>query len=54
MKNITIAFFVFYSTLGFSDSLLHVGNLIEVDSGEISKAMTIRVAGNKIMSVTKG
>ena len=54
MKNITIAFFVFYSTLGFSDSLLHVGNLIEVDSGEISKAMTIRVAGNKIISITKG
>ena len=54
MKNITIAFLVFYSTLGFSDSLLHVGNLIDVDSGEINKAMTIRVGGNRIISITKG
>jgi len=54
MKYITIGIFTFFSTIGFSDSLLHVGNLIDVDSGEVNKALTIRVSGNKIIEVTKG
>ena len=33
---------------------MHVGNLIDTDNGEISKAVTIRIKGNKISEVTKG
>ena len=34
--------------------MLHVGNLIDTNNGQISKAMTVRVAGNKIIEVSKG
>jgi len=34
--------------------LLHVGNLIDVSNGQISKAVTVTISANKIHSVTKG
>ena len=54
MKKIVLIFFLSVSSFTNADILLHVGNLIDTDSGEISKAMTIRIIGNKISEVTKG
>ena len=54
MKKITFLFALLIPNLLFADTLLHVGNLIDTDNGQISKAVTIRVSGNKIMEVTKG
>ena len=54
MNKITLLVACLISTFTFSDTLLHVGNLIDVSSGEISKAVTIRISGNKIESITKG
>jgi imidazolonepropionase-like amidohydrolase len=42
------------STSIFSDTLLHIGNLIDVSNGQISKAVTVTISANKIHSVTKG
>jgi imidazolonepropionase-like amidohydrolase len=54
MKKITFLFALLIPNLLFADTLLHVGNLIDTNNGQISKAVTIRVSGNKIMEVTKG
>jgi imidazolonepropionase-like amidohydrolase len=54
MKKIVLIFFLSISSFINADILLHVGNLIDTNSGEISKAMTIKVVGNKISEVTKG
>ena len=54
MKKITFLFALLISNFGFADTLLHVGNLIDTNNGQISKAMTVRVAGNKIIEVSKG
>ena len=54
MKKIVLIFFLSVSSVTNADILLHVGNLIDTNSGEISKAMTIRIVGNKISEVTKG
>ena len=54
MKNITLLIVFTFSLSAFSDILLHVGNLIDVETGDISKALTIHVAGNKIKLITKG
>ncbi|MDA9659844.1 amidohydrolase family protein [Pseudomonadota bacterium] len=54
MKKIVLIFFLSVSSFTNADILLHVGNLIDTNSGEISKAMTIRIVGNKISDVTKG
>ena len=54
MKKINLLALTLLSTSVFSDTLLHAGNLIDVKSGEISKAMTITISGNEIQSVTKG
>ena len=54
MKKIVLIFFLSISNFINADILLHVGNLIDTNSGDISKAMTIRVVGNKISEVTKG
>ena len=54
MKKIALIFFLSVSSFTNADILLHVGNLIDTNSGEISKAMTIRIVGNKISEVTKG
>ena len=54
MKKIVLIFFLSVSSFTSADILLHVGNLIDTNSGEISKAMTIRIVGNKISEVTKG
>jgi imidazolonepropionase-like amidohydrolase len=54
MKKIVLIFFLSVSSFTNADILLHVGNLIDTNSGEISKAMTIRIVGNKISEVTKG
>ena len=54
MNKINLVALALFSVSVSSDTLLHVGNLIDVESGKISKAMTVVIAGNKIMSVTKG
>tara|TARA_B100001142_G_scaffold109740_1_gene111721 strand:- start:6624 stop:7910 length:1287 start_codon:yes stop_codon:yes gene_type:complete len=54
MKKIVLIFILSISNFINADILLHVGNLIDTNSGDISKAMTIRVVGNKISEVTKG
>jgi|TARA_B110000438_G_scaffold123749_1_gene120640 imidazolonepropionase-like amidohydrolase len=54
MKKTNLLALTLLSTSVFSDTLLHAGNLIDVKSGEISKAMTITISGNEIQSVTKG
>ena len=54
MKNIALILFLSISNLIIADTLLHVGNLIDTDSGDITKAVTIRVIGNEISEVTKG
>ena len=54
MKKFNLLLLATLSTYGFSDTLLHVGNLIDVDTGEINKAITITVAQNKIKSISKG
>ncbi len=54
MKKITFLCFLSISSIIYSDTLLHAGNLLNTDSGEISKAVTIRIKENKIIEVTKG
>ena len=54
MKKINLLLVLLISGLGNADTLLHVGNLLDTNNGEISKAVTIRIAGNKISEVTKG
>ena len=54
MKKINLVVLALFSVSVFSDTLLHVGNLIDVESGKIAKAMTVVIAGNEIKSVTKG
>jgi imidazolonepropionase-like amidohydrolase len=54
MKKINLLFVLLISGLANADTLLHVGNLLDTNNGEISKAVTIRIAGNKISEVTKG
>ncbi len=54
MKKIDLLFLLLISGLTNADTLLHVGNLLDTNNGEISKAVTIRIAGNKISEVTKG
>ena len=54
MKKITLLIVLSISSFTFSDTLLHVGNLIDPNNGLVSKAVTVRVAGNKIVEITKG
>ena len=54
MKKIVLLFCLSISNVIYADTLLHVGNLIDTNNGEIAKAVTIRVVGNKIIEVTKG
>ena len=54
MKKINLLLLTALSTSIFSDTLLHVGNLIDVSNGQISKAVTVTISTNKIQSVTKG
>lgn len=54
MRKINLFVFTLLSASVFSDTLLHVGNLIDVESGELSKAITITVSSNEIKSITKG
>ena len=54
MKKINLLLLATLSTSIFSDTLLHVGNLIDVSNGQISKAVTVTISANKIHSVTKG
>jgi imidazolonepropionase-like amidohydrolase len=54
-KKITfLSFILLHSNLSLSDTLIHAGNLIDTNNGEISKAVTIRIIGNKINDITKG
>ena len=54
MKKINLFVFVLLSASVFSDTLLHVGNLIDVENGGMTKAITITVSSNEIKSITKG
>jgi imidazolonepropionase-like amidohydrolase len=54
MKKVALLFTLSISALINADTLLHVGNLLDTNNGEISKAVTIRIKGNKILEVTKG
>ena len=54
MKKISLFLALLIPGIVFADILLHVGNLIDTNNGEISKAVTIRIKGNKISEVTKG
>jgi imidazolonepropionase-like amidohydrolase len=54
MKKVALLFALSISVLINADTLLHVGNLLDTSNGEISKAVTIRIKGNKILEVTKG
>ena len=54
MKKVALLFALSISALINADTLLHVGNLLDTSNGEISKAVTIRIKGNKILEVTKG
>jgi imidazolonepropionase-like amidohydrolase len=54
MKKIDLLFVLLISGFANADTLLHVGNLLNTNNGEMSKAVTIRIVGNKISEVTKG
>ena len=54
MKKITLLFVILISNLIHADTLLHVGNLLNTEDGDISKAVTIHIKGNKISEITKG
>jgi len=54
MKKITLLFVILISNLIHADTLLHVGNLLNTEDGDISKAVTIHIKGNKIYEITKG
>ena len=54
MKKVSLLFALSISALINADTLLHVGNLLDTNNGEISKAVTIRIKGNKILEITKG
>ena len=54
MKKITLLFVLLISNLIHADTLLHVGNLLNTEDGDISKAVTIHIKGNKISEITKG
>ena len=54
MKKINLFVLTLLSASVFSDTLLHVGNLIDVENGEVTKAITITVSNNEIKSITKG
>ena len=53
-KIIFLSFILLISNWGLSDTLIHAGNLIDTNNGQISKAVTIRIIGNKINEITKG
>ena len=54
MKKITLLFVLLISNLIHADTLLHVGNLLNTEDGDISKAVTIHIKGNRISEITKG
>ena len=54
MKKIVLFFALSISNSIFADTLLHVGNLLDTNNGEIQKAVTIRIKGNQISEITKG
>ena len=54
MKKIVLFFVLSISNSIFADTLLHVGNLLDTNNGEIQKAVTIRIKGNQISEITKG
>ncbi len=54
MRNIALLFFLLISNFINAETLLHVGNLLDTNNGEITKAVTIKIKGNKITEITKG
>lgn len=57
MKNFTLSLFGFLLMLGTASAqrtLIHCGNLLDVNTGEMRPQMTIVVEKNKITSVEKG
>ena len=54
MRKITLLLFLSISHFINADTLLHVGNLLDTNDGEVVKAVTIKIKGNKIAEITKG
>ena len=54
MKKTALLLFISISSLINADTLLHVGNLVDTNNGDITKAITIKVVGNKISEISKG
>ncbi len=54
MKKISLFLFLSISHFINADTLLHVGNLLDTNDGEVAKAVTIKIKGNKITEITKG
>ena len=54
MRNIALLFLLLISNFINAETLLHVGNLLDTNNGEITKAVTIKIKGNKITEITKG
>tara|TARA_B100000676_G_C18070565_1_gene844017 strand:- start:506 stop:1783 length:1278 start_codon:yes stop_codon:yes gene_type:complete len=54
MKKTALLLFISISSLINADTLLHVGNLIDTNNGDITKDITIKVVGNKISEISKG
>ena len=54
MKKTALLLFISISSLINADTLLHVGNLVDTNNGDITKDITIKVVGNKISEISKG
>ena len=54
MRNIALLFLLLISNFINAETLLHVGNLLDTNNGEITKAVTIKIKDNKIIEITKG
>jgi len=53
MKKIALLFALLIPNFISADILLHVGNLLDTENGEISKAVTIRVKDNRYLRSPK-
>ena len=49
MRNIALLFLLLISNFINAETLLHVGNLLDTNNGEITKAVTIKIKDNKII-----
>ena len=54
MRKIALLLFLSIPHFINADTLIHVGNLLDTNNGEIVRAVTIKIKGNKIAEITKG